>query len=114
MKRFDIITEADARALDIGTSVQLNPGGHVTPLASDTLRARRITVLREAIDDDVASLAPPAEIRRIAIGSDHSGVALKRLLRDGLRAQGLAVDDVGTEGTEPVDYPDIAAAVARL
>jgi len=94
--------------------VQLNPGGHVTPLAADTLRARRVTVVREAIDDDLASLAPAAEIRRIAMGSDHSGVSLKRLLRDALRAQGLAVDDVGTEGTEPVDYPDIAAAVARL
>jgi len=114
MKRFDIITEADARALDVGASVQLNPGGHVTPLAADTLRARRVTVVREAIDDDLASLAPAAEIRRIAMGSDHSGVSLKRLLRDALRAQGLAVDDVGTEGTEPVDYPDIAAAVARL
>ena len=114
MKRFDIITEADARVLEVGASVQLNPGGHITPLASDTLRARRVTVVREAIDDDLAGLAPPADIRRIAIGSDHSGVSLKRVLRDGLRAQGLAVDDVGTEGTEPVDYPDIAAAVARL
>jgi ribose 5-phosphate isomerase B len=114
MKRFDIITEADARSIEIGASVQLNPGGHVTPLANDTLRARRVTVVRDAIDDDLTSLAPPAEIRRVAIGSDHSGVSLKRLLRDGLRAQGLAVDDVGTEGTEPVDYPDIAAAVAHL
>jgi ribose 5-phosphate isomerase B len=114
MKRFDIITESDARTIEIGASVQLNSGGHITPLASDTLRARRVTVLRDAIDDDLANLAPPADIRRIAIGSDHSGVALKRVLRDALRAQGLSVDDVGTEGTEAVDYPDIAAAVARL
>ena len=114
MKRFDIITEADARALEVGVSVQLAPGGHITPLASDTLRARRVTVLRDAIDDDLAGLAPVADIRRVAIGSDHSAVPLKRLLRDALRGQGLAVEDVGTEGSEPVDYPDIAAAVARL
>jgi ribose 5-phosphate isomerase B len=114
MKRFDIITEADARALDVGASVQLNPGGHITPLAADTLRARRVTIVREAVDDELANLAPAAEIRRVAMGSDHSGVSLKRHLRDALRAQGIAVDDVGTEGTEPVDYPDIAAAVARL
>lgn len=114
MKRFDIITEADARGIEIGASVQLNPGGHVTPLANDTLRARRVTVVRDLIEDDLASLAPPADIRRVAIGSDHSAVALKRLLRDTLRAQGLSVDDIGTEGTEPVDYPDIAAAVCRL
>ena len=30
-----------------------------------------------------------------------------------LRGRGLAVADLGTESTEPVDYPDIAAAVAR-
>ena len=38
MKRFDIITEADARMLDVGATVELSPGGHVTPLAQDTLR----------------------------------------------------------------------------
>ena len=113
MKRFDIITEADARGIEIGAAVQLNAGGHVTPLAADTLRARRVTVVRDAMDEDVARLAPVAEIRKIAIGSDHSAVALKKTLRDMLRAQGLAVEDVGTEGSEPVDYPDIAAAVAR-
>ena len=114
MKRFDIITEADARGLEIGSSVQLSPGGKITPLALDTLRARRVTVVGDAIEADLAALAPRGEIRRLAIGSDHSGVALKTTLRDLLRGRGLSVEDVGTEGTEPVDYPDIAAAVARL
>jgi hypothetical protein len=41
MKRFEIITEADARQIDVGATVELAPGGHVTPLAQDTLRARR-------------------------------------------------------------------------
>jgi ribose 5-phosphate isomerase B len=114
MKQFDIITESDARGIEIGASVQLRPGGHVTPLANDTLRARRVTVLRDAIDEDLAGLAPVADIRRVAIGSDHSAVTMKGQLRDALRGQGLAVQDVGTEGTEAVDYPDIAAAVARM
>ncbi len=56
-------------------------------------------------------LAPVADVRRVAIGSDHSGVALKRALVQHLRGRGLAVTDVGTDGTDPVDYPDIAAAV---
>jgi ribose 5-phosphate isomerase B len=114
VKRFDIITEADARGLEIGSSVQLSPGGKITPLALDTLRARRVTIVGDVVDADLAALAPRGEIRRVAIGSDHSGVALKRALRDLLRGRGLSVEDVGTEGTEPVDYPDIAAAVARL
>ena len=114
MKTFEIITEADARILEIGSSVVLKPGGHVTPLAADTLRARRITVMSGTAEASLDGLAPVADIRSLAIGSDHSGVALKAKLRDHLRQRGLSVLDVGTEGTEPVDYPDIAAQVGRL
>jgi ribose 5-phosphate isomerase B len=114
MKSFDIITEADARVLEIGSSVILTPGGHVTPLAADTLKARRIAVLSGVAEASLDGLAPVADIKSIAIGSDHSGVALKARLRDHLRQRGLSVLDVGTEGAEPVDYPDIAAQVARL
>lgn len=114
MKSFDIITEVDARTLEIGSSVTLKAGGHVTPLAADTLKARRITVLSGVADASLDGLAPVAEIKSIAIGSDHSGVALKAKLRDHLRQRGLSVLDVGTEGSDPVDYPDIASQVARL
>lgn len=114
MKRFEIITEADARVLEPGTTVVLVAGGHVTPLAQDTLRARRITVVRDGDDAaDAGDLAPKADPRTIVLGSDHTGVALKKQLAQLLRARGLAVDDVGTDGTDPVDYPDIAAAVAK-
>jgi ribose 5-phosphate isomerase B len=114
MKRFEIITEADARLLDIGETVALVRGGHVTPLAADTLRARRVTVLaddRLAQDDE--GLAPPSEIRRVAVGSDHGGLALKAAIVSALRAKGLSVDDLGTETPEPVDYPDTASRVAK-
>ena len=114
MKSFDIITETDARTLEPGSSVTLKPGGHVTPLAADTLRARRITVLSGVAEASLDGLAPVNDIRSIAIGSDHTGVALKAALRDHLRHRGLKVLDVGTEGSDPVDYPDIAAQVARL
>ena len=114
MKVFDIITETDARTLDIGATVTLKPGGHVTPLAADTLRARRVTVLSGVAEASLDGLAPVADIKSLAIGSDHSGVALKAALRDYLRQRGLSVLDVGTEGTDPVDYPDTAAQVARL
>ena len=113
MKRFEIITESDARVLDRGETVMLAKGGHITPLAQDTLNDRRVKVVREGrVSDDEASLAPRAEIRSVAIGSDHTGVALRRTLVAFLRSRGLAVNDLGTETSEPVDYPDIAAAVA--
>jgi ribose 5-phosphate isomerase B len=114
MRRFEIITEADARTLDIGSTVELVEGGHVTPLARDTLAARRVTVVGAGLHDSSSArdLVPAADIRRVAIGSDHSGVALKRAVLQHLRGRGLAVADLGTDGPDPVDYPDIAAAVA--
>src|SRR3954469_13869218 len=115
MKKFDIITEADARTLDIGATVELATSGHVTPLARDTLAARRVTVIRAGSRDEglPADLAPANDIRRVAIGNDHTGLEMKRTLVEYLRRRGVAVTDVGTNSTESVDYPDIAAAVAK-
>lgn len=112
MKRFQMIAEADARVLDYGSSVVLVAGGHVTPLALDTLRERRVTVVREGGDPDLEALAPIADIRTVAIGSDHTGVALKAAILTHLRTRGLAVHDLGTNDSEPVDYPDVAGRVA--
>lgn len=114
-KPFDIITESDARLLEPGTTVRLAKGGHLTPLAADTLRERRVTVTRDdGVDGaEVESLAPPADIRRVVIGNDHTGIALKQALVAALRRRGVAVTDVGTNEPASVDYPDIAAAVAR-
>jgi ribose 5-phosphate isomerase B len=114
MKSFEIITEADARVLEIGETVSLKKGGHITPLAADTLAARRITV---TADDRLQSadenLAPAVVIRKVAIGSDHGGLKLKAAIIAVLRGRGVAVDDLGTLTPEPVDYPDTAARVAR-
>ncbi len=105
--------------LERGTTVELARGGHVTPLAHDTLRERRITVAAEGrTPADHASLAPAAVIRSVAIASDWSGSELRRPLVAFLRGRGLAVDDQGRDdqgpdGPDPAGYPDIAARVAR-
>jgi len=115
MKRFDIITESDARVLPRGEPVLLARGGHVTPLAQDTLKERRIAVVLEGrTSADEASLAPRADVRTVAIASDHTGVKLRQTLLAFLRGRGLAVQDLGTDGSEPVDYPDVAASVADV
>ena len=115
MKRYDIITEADARVLTRGEVVSLARGGHITPLAQDTLKERQVTVVHDdRVSSNEAALAPVNDIRAIAIASDHTGIALRKMLVTFLRGRGLAVQDLGTEGPDPVDYPDIAAAVARL
>jgi hypothetical protein len=59
LKRFEIITETDARVLPPGETVMLARGGHITPLAADTLRERRVTVVREG----QASEADPLPLR---------------------------------------------------
>lgn len=51
--------------------------------------------------------------RMIGLGSDHHGLALKERLRQFLLERGERVRDFGPSSTEPVDYPDIAAAVAE-
>jgi ribose 5-phosphate isomerase B len=112
-KLFDLITETDARNIEPGSTIRLAPRGIVTPLAADTLRARRVTVIA---DDGVRGdpgLVPAGDIRRVAIAADHSGVALKAALVPWLRGRGLAVADLGVADGTPADYPDTAAAVAR-
>jgi len=112
VKRFNIVTEADARVLEYGSTIVLATGGHVTPLAQDTLRERRVTVVADTPDVDLAALAPAAAIRTLAVAGDHTSLALKAALIQHFRGRGLAVHDLGTTTSDPVDYPDTAAAAA--
>lgn len=50
---------------------------------------------------------------RIAIGADHAGFEMKRDLAGYLAQGGHEVTDLGTHSTAPVDYPDMAEAVAQ-
>jgi RpiB/LacA/LacB family sugar-phosphate isomerase len=50
---------------------------------------------------------------RIAIGADHAGLGMKQDLAGYLAGSGHEVTDVGTDSPAPVDYPDIAEAVAE-
>ena len=50
---------------------------------------------------------------RIAIGSDHRGYNVKAKIIELVSRLGHEVSDEGCDGTESVDYPDIATVVAR-
>jgi ribose 5-phosphate isomerase B len=50
---------------------------------------------------------------RIAIAADHAGFPLKEQLRTFLESEGHEVLDLGTDSTDPVDYPAFCAAAAR-
>ncbi len=50
---------------------------------------------------------------KVIIGSDHAGFELKGEIADFLRKEGFEVLDIGTNGTQSVDYPVYAFRVAR-
>jgi ribose 5-phosphate isomerase B len=49
---------------------------------------------------------------KIAIGNDHRGCEVKRRIVAILTQLGHEITDVGTDGSESVDYPDLAFQVA--
>jgi ribose 5-phosphate isomerase B len=50
---------------------------------------------------------------RIALGADHAGVPLKADIKRLLLDRGVEIVDLGTDSTDPIDYPDIAERVGR-
>jgi len=83
----------------------------------DESEVRRL--VREAVERALArpSAAPgPAAggRKRVAIGADHGGYALKEVLKRFIAEElDWEVHDCGTHSGEAVDYQDYAAAVAR-
>lgn len=49
----------------------------------------------------------------VAVAADHAGFALKGRVAEELRKWGHQVTDLGTNSSDPVDYPDYAKAVAE-
>lgn len=102
----------DGRLLVLGTCLVDTPDGGVlrvpsdaiiSPLAAEEAHRRRIRIER----------GDAAGGRRIAVGCDHGGFALKQELLGWLRALGHVPVDFGTRDENAVDYPDFARAVAE-
>ncbi|MEW5830640.1 MAG: ribose 5-phosphate isomerase B [Chloroflexota bacterium] len=50
---------------------------------------------------------------KIAIACDHAGFPLKEMVIAAVKAAGHDALDLGTDSTEPVDYPDYAEKLGR-
>ena len=50
---------------------------------------------------------------KVALGSDHRGFDAKRQIQAIVAQMGHECLDFGTDGTHPVDYPDLAYIVAK-
>jgi ribose 5-phosphate isomerase B len=120
MPRVRVITERDVRrAAKEGRKEIDTVGSVVTPSARDAAARAGVSlkaaVKQTALADQPSPTPPPgpAASRRVALGADHGGVALKDAIGARLRENGYAVTDHGTTTTAAVDYPDYAIAVAR-
>lgn len=98
------------RQLDVGSPCYVLRGTLITPLARELAASRKNEIVECASKDELAGLK--SATRRIALGADHGGYALKEYLKTYLESAGYQVLDCGTHGPDPVDYPDVALKVA--
>jgi ribose 5-phosphate isomerase B len=100
----DVITGEDVSRVGAGGEIAVPAGALVTPWARELAASRGVRLLS-------SPALPPSEA--VAVGADHGGFALKEELKALLTRLGRRFLDLGTFSTEPVDYPDVAAAVAE-
>jgi ribose 5-phosphate isomerase B len=50
---------------------------------------------------------------KVAVACDHGGFPMKEIVLETVRIAGHDVTDLGTDSSEPVDYPDYAEKVGR-
>ena len=74
-------------------------------------------VIGDSTRESAVSASPAgAEVpgaKVVAIGADHGGYEMKEALKSEITTLGFAVNDVGTNSKDAVDYPDFAHAVAQ-
>jgi ribose 5-phosphate isomerase B len=102
-----VITEDDVRDLVAGSVLRIAEGVRLTPLAADIVSEKGIEIVRRV------PRRGSKTSRLIAVGADHGGFKMKKELKTFLSGLGHQVHDFGTNSEEPVDYPDLAYAVAR-
>ncbi|MCP4414986.1 MAG: ribose 5-phosphate isomerase B [Chloroflexi bacterium] len=85
----------------------------ITPLARQAALERHIRLQESSVAE---TAVPLSNNLTIAIGADHGGVALKDALKKmlAIKSPDFKIVDCGTYGTDSVDYPDFAYAVAQL
>jgi ribose 5-phosphate isomerase B len=89
----------------------------ITSLALDRIRSSKFTIVeKEEIHSKQINQSinnNQTLIKRIIIGSDHTGFKLKNILIKYLIEKGFQITDAGTFDEKPCDYPDFAITVAK-
>jgi ribose 5-phosphate isomerase B len=110
-----VFTFADLEKIPTGGEVSVPPGALITALAADEAARRSITIkfTEPSAESGSGWGSAHTQGRAVAIGADHGGYELKEQLKRHLSDWAYTVIDLGTSGTDPVDYPDFAEAVAN-
>ncbi len=113
-----LVTAEDVQGIPVGGELTVTDGRLVTPLARQAALDRRVKLVECGDQPSKSPRVEPvkgsAPARVVAVGADHGGFRLKDALVRHLEAHEYCVIDCGTNGPDPVDYPDLALAVARL
>jgi deoxyribose-phosphate aldolase len=102
----ELVTQGCLASTPDGGTFAVPLGAIVTPLAEEEAFRRGIRFVAPGSGRTGTGL-------RVAVGADHGGFALKGDVISWLRELGAVPVDLGTRDASAVDYPDIAAAVAR-
>lgn len=122
MSRARAITEADVRRAAGGARTLAVPkGAVVTPAARDLAKQLGVALVEQTGSREPGAgtasrtegTAPGSRLPVVALGADHGGYPMKEQLKPLLAELRYGVLDLGTNGTEAVDYPDFAVAVAK-
>lgn len=105
-----VLTEAEVKQLEVGSPCYVLKGTLITALARELAASRQNEIIECSTKDELAGLK--SSNRRIALGADHGGYALKQQLKVFLQDAGYQVLDCGAHSQEAVDYPDLALKVA--
>ncbi len=105
-----VLTAQDLEKIADNGEIAIAPDTLITPLARDAAAERGITI---RVEQPKSESAASNYAQVVALGADHGGYALKEQLKKYLRDWGYTPLDLGTDSTEPVDYPDFAEVVAN-
>ncbi len=107
-----LITESDILNLIKSglTELVVPKNAVISPLALDRIKQNKVRIVNQSSTfADIEN----SKSKKIAIGSDHTGVKAKKVLFDHLKHNGFEIIDIGTFTEDAVDYPDVAYNVAN-
>jgi len=97
-------------------SIDLTGNEIITPAAFDILKEKGIKINKVSFQSRIQTIAQDSfeNLKKVAVGSDHTGFGVKKIIVKYFEENGYKVIDVGTTNENSCDYPDFAVKVAKL